>query len=109
MKPVLFAAGLLAAWATAAHAAPADDAMVRQIERGLTPAVQIEGRAYPPRSITELMAEQHVPAVSIAFIDHGGIAWTRAYGWADVAAHRQATPGTLFQAGSISKPVAATA
>jgi CubicO group peptidase (beta-lactamase class C family) len=108
MKPVLFAAGMALAIVSAAQAAPADDARIRQIEQGLTPPVQVEGRAYPAKTIVELMAEQHVPAVSIAFVDHGKIAWTRAYGMADVAEGRKATPQTLFQAGSISKPVAAT-
>ncbi|MDQ6780324.1 MAG: serine hydrolase [Candidatus Eremiobacteraeota bacterium] len=40
----------------------------------------------------------HVPAVSIAFFDASGLRWARAYG---------ASTGTLFQAGSISKPVSA--
>jgi CubicO group peptidase (beta-lactamase class C family) len=108
MKPVLFAAGLLLALGSTAQAAPTDDAAVDRITQGLTPPVQVEGRVYPPKSLTELMAERRVPAVSIAFVDHGQIAWTRAYGLADVAGGRKATPDTLFQAGSISKPVAAT-
>ena len=108
MKPVLIAAGLLLAIGSAARAAPADDAKIRRIEQSLTPPVQVEGRAYPARTLAQVMAEHHVPAVSIAFIDDGKIAWTRAYGLADVAEGRKATPQTLFQAGSISKPVAAT-
>jgi CubicO group peptidase (beta-lactamase class C family) len=50
-----------------------------------------------------------VPGVSIAVIDHGRIAWTRAYGVADADSGRPVTPATLFQAASISKPVAAVA
>src|SRR3569623_3115131 len=109
MKPVLFAAGLLLASGSAALAEAADDATIAKIEGALTPQVEVEGRTYKPQTIAELMASTHVPAGSIAFIDHGRVAWTRAYGLADVAAGRKATPDTLFQAGSISKPVAATA
>lgn len=47
------------------------------------------------------MRELHVPAVSVAVIENGKIAWARAWG--------EANPETLFQAASISKPVAATA
>jgi CubicO group peptidase (beta-lactamase class C family) len=109
MKAAVFAAGLVLTLVSAARAAPADEAKIAGIERSLTPQVQVEGRTYRPQTITGLMAAAHVPAVSIAFVDHGRIAWTRAYGLADVAAGRRATPRTLFQAGSISKPVAATA
>ena len=47
------------------------------------------------------MAELKVPGVSIAVINGGKLEWARAYG--------TATPETLFQAASISKPVAAMA
>jgi CubicO group peptidase (beta-lactamase class C family) len=47
--------------------------------------------------------------VSIAVIDGGAVAWARAYGTADLASGRAATTATLFQAASMSKPVASTA
>jgi CubicO group peptidase (beta-lactamase class C family) len=55
------------------------------------------------------MAHFNVPAVSIAVIVDGKVAWAKAWGMADVATQRSATAATLFQAASISKPVAATA
>lgn len=94
---------------TAFAESAADLAHIRQIEAALTAPVQIEGRPAPAQTLAELMAAKQVPAVSIAFIDDGKIAWTRSYGMADIAAGRATTPRTLFQAGSISKPVAATA
>ena len=50
-----------------------------------------------------------VPGVSIAFIDAGRIAWTRTYGLADPAIGGSVSIDALFQAASISKPVAAMA
>ncbi len=53
-------------------------------------------------------AVQH-RAVSVAVIDGGRVVWARAYGLADIASGRAATPATLFQAASMSKAVASTA
>ena len=57
--------------------------------------------------LEDRMRYYHVPGVSIAFFDHGKVIWTRGYGVADVRTGRPITPETLFQAGSISKPIAA--
>jgi CubicO group peptidase (beta-lactamase class C family) len=55
------------------------------------------------------MEHHNVPGISIAVINDGKIEWARGYGLADVAEGRPVTTTTLFQAASISKPVAATA
>ena len=106
-----FAAIIAASVATAASAA--DPAPVGQrIEAALAalrPTVQVSGRAYAARSLAEVMREHRVPAVSIAVIEDGRIAWSGAFGAAEVESARPATTDTLFQAASISKPVAATA
>jgi CubicO group peptidase (beta-lactamase class C family) len=47
-----------------------------------------------------------VPAVSVAVIYDGRVEWAKAYGVADVESGRAATTATLFQAASMSKPVA---
>jgi CubicO group peptidase (beta-lactamase class C family) len=88
---------------------PALAARISRIESGLLPAVIIKGQPPQPMTIANRMAHHKVPGVSVAFFDHGQILWTRAYGLADVAAKRPVTPDTLFQAASISKPVAALA
>jgi len=102
------AAGALATSSTASEPASADR-RIEAVLSSLQPAVQVAGRAYPDRPIAELMVEHHVPAVSIAVIEDGRVIWSGAFGTADVATARPATTDTLFQAASISKPVAATA
>lgn len=102
--------------ATAAAQKPANgpnsaeqDARIARIENGLLPAVVIKGQDAPTMSVADRMKHYHVPGVSVAFLDHGQITWTRTYGFADVAAKTPVTPETLFQAASISKPVSALA
>jgi CubicO group peptidase (beta-lactamase class C family) len=97
--------------ATTQQSQPTPDlsARISRIENGLLPAVIIKGQPPKPMTISGRMAFHKVPGVSVAFFDHGQIAWTRAYGLADVASKKPVTPDTLFQAASISKPVTALA
>jgi CubicO group peptidase (beta-lactamase class C family) len=97
---------LCAAWSASASAAPLHASLAR-IETGLLPGATIVGEPTRQMRLAERMAHHKVPAISIALIEGGRIAWTRAYGSA--AAGVPATPSTLFQAASISKPVAAAA
>lgn len=60
-------------------------------------------------TIDELMKRFNVPGVSVAVIDNFEIHWAKAYGLADVETEAPANTETLFQAASISKPVAAMA
>jgi CubicO group peptidase (beta-lactamase class C family) len=60
-------------------------------------------------TITELMARFNVPGVSVAVIRDFQIHWAKGYGIADVATGASVDTGTMFQAASISKPVAAMA
>lgn len=57
------------------------------------------------RPLAEEMARLHVPAVSMAVIDGGRVAWTKAWGFARTAESdsRNADPRSLFQAASVSK------
>jgi len=82
---------------------------IDRIEHRLMPAILIQGEEVPAHPLSDRMAVFNVPAISIAVIKNGRIEWARAYGWADVEERRPATTNTLFQAASISKPVAATA
>ena len=59
--------------------------------------------------ITSQIAMRHVAGLSIAIIDGGRIVDVRSYGVTDSAGGPRIDSTTLFQAGSVSKPVAALA
>jgi CubicO group peptidase (beta-lactamase class C family) len=60
-----------------------------------------------PTELTAAMERFGVPAVSVAVVADGKVAGARAWGARDSQSGDAATRETLFQAGSISKPVAA--
>jgi CubicO group peptidase (beta-lactamase class C family) len=60
-------------------------------------------------TIEALMARFHVPGVSVAVIRDFEIHWAKGYGVADVETGAPVDTETMFQAASISKPVAAMA
>jgi CubicO group peptidase (beta-lactamase class C family) len=84
-------------------------AATRRLADSLLPRILIAGEPPPARRLTDRLAYHNVPAVSVAVINGHEIEWAGAWGMADVATERPATAATLFQAASISKPVAATA
>jgi len=71
----------------------------------LLPAVPLQGEV--GWSLAERMRHHRVEAVSVALVRDTRVVWEAAAGLADREEGRRATPETLFQAGSISKPVAA--
>lgn len=81
---------------------------IKDVEGGLLPSVVIKGDPHPGHTLSERMAALHVNGVSIAVIHHGVIEWAQGFGVMS-AGGPQVTMETLFQAGSISKPVAAMA
>ena len=80
---------------------------INNIENGLINPVFIQGDI--PFNIEDRMKHYGVPGVSIAIINNFQIAWTKSYGIMDSSSMDLITNETLFQAGSISKPVAAYA
>ena len=68
-----------------------------------------ENRPYAEIPLGELMEQFGVPGVSVAVIWDFEIHWAKGYGTADVETGAAVDTKTLFQAASISKPVAAMA
>jgi CubicO group peptidase (beta-lactamase class C family) len=68
-----------------------------------------QGQPEPPLEMTlqQLMKTFKVPGLSLAVIDDYKIAWAKGYGVIGPGSSEPVTTRTLFQAGSISKPVAA--
>jgi CubicO group peptidase (beta-lactamase class C family) len=55
------------------------------------------------------MQRNNVPAVSLAIVRHGQIAYLKAYGFAESSSDRAATVSTRFAIGSVSKEFTAAA
>ena len=84
------------------------DKRIAQVESCLQPPIVIAGEPKTCATLSQKMVELHVPGVSIAVVHNGAVEWVKGYGVKDLAGHT-VTPETLFQAGSISKPLAAMA
>lgn len=82
---------------------------VKAIEEGLLGPIQIEGETAQTYNIYDRMKHYNVPGISIAVVKDGKIAWAKGYGMANTESGTSVDENTLFQAGSISKPLAALA
>lgn len=111
--PVL-ALGVLLVCAASTGCTPGEvdlEARIQRIESGLLPGpgIVIQGRPWPQASLFERMQAYRVPGISIAVIRDFEIEWAKGYGLQSAESEEPVTPQTLFQAASISKPVAAAA
>jgi len=84
------------------------EAQIQDITNDIAPAVVAKGAASSHVTLAARMAALHVPGVSIAVIRDGKIAWARGFGVTKLGG-APVTENTVFQAGSISKPVTAMA
>jgi CubicO group peptidase (beta-lactamase class C family) len=82
---------------------------LERVVNGLLPSGAFTGRFGPKATLKERMAYYHTPGVSIAVINDGRIEWTRAFGVREQGEPAPVTERTLFQAGSVSKPIFAMA
>ncbi len=107
MKNNLFVLLLIIILQSCSEAPTIDSAIekIKKVETNLTTPVYIEGDS--TWTIEGRMEHYGVPGVSIAVINNGKIEWTKTYGVMDKESRSPVTRETLFQAGSISKPVTA--
>jgi hypothetical protein len=80
---------------------------IQRVENGTISMVVDQDQ--PPLQLTlqKLMELYRVPGISVAVIDNFEIAWAKGYGVTELGTSNPVTTHTLFQSGSVSKPVAA--
>jgi CubicO group peptidase (beta-lactamase class C family) len=84
-------------------------ARIQRVENGLipNPGIVIKGQPSGKAGLVERMKVYRVPGLSIAVINGYDLEWEEGYGVRESGGTSPVTPETLFQAASISKPVAA--
>jgi CubicO group peptidase (beta-lactamase class C family) len=83
-------------------------ARIQRVENGIPPIPLSDAEPPTPLNVEKLMQLYKCPGLSVAVIDNFQIAWAKGYGVTEAGSNTPVTIHTLFQAGSISKPVAAT-
>src|SRR5579864_5218810 len=81
---------------------------IQHVTSGLIDGVVPKGEEHSTHNLADRMKELNVPGVSIAVISNGRIEWARGFGVRSIDGP-PVNPETMFQAGSISKPLAAMA
>ena len=106
---VYFASQLLVAQAASSpHSLSASQQHIAKVLSCLPGAVVVKDDPQPCPNLSERMAQFHIPGVSIAVIHNGSIEWAQGFGVKQLGG-APVDAATLFQAGSISKPLAAMA
>ncbi len=106
---LVFISSIAILWSCSPKETDKDIALIEKTENNLLPAVIIEGDTLETYNINERMEHYNIPGVSIAFINDGKIKWAKGYGYLSADSTHPVNENTLFQAASISKPVAAIA
>jgi CubicO group peptidase (beta-lactamase class C family) len=81
---------------------------IQHVTAGLIDGVVPRGEEHPAHTLVDRMKELNVPGVSVAVIHNGRIEWARGFGERSIGG-LPVNAETMFQAGSISKPLAAMA
>ena len=82
---------------------------INTIENGLLKSIHVKGDSITRFNIYDRMKHYKVPGVSIAVVENGKLKWSKGYGYANTNTESRVDTNTIFQAGSISKPLAALA
>lgn len=81
---------------------------IQHVTSGLVGGIVLKGDEHAKHTLADRMKELNVPGVSIAVIHNGKIEWARGFGVRSIGGP-PVNAETMFQAGSISKPVASMA
>lgn len=84
-----------------------DSGHIQRIEANVVEMSMGENQLPLQLGLQKTMELYKVPGLSVAVIDHFQILWAKGYGVIEAGSSKPVTRKTLFQAGSISKPVAA--
>jgi CubicO group peptidase (beta-lactamase class C family) len=87
---------------------PQIELRIQHVASGLIGGVVIKGDEHATHTLADRMKEFNVPGLSIAVIHEGKIEWARGFGVRSLGGP-PVIADTMFQAGSISKPLAAMA
>ena len=85
-----------------------DSIHAQNIETNLIPMYSVAGKV-KRMTIPEMMKQDKIPGMSIAFVDNGEIAWTKHYGYANLEDSIPISSETVFTGASLSKPITAIA
>src|SRR5664280_970204 len=94
--------------AVAQKSSPSTDQRIERVEANLVSIPMSGGQPPLQFNLQQLMNALNVPGLTVTVIADFKPAWTKTYGVTEAGISTPVTPQTLFQAGSISKPVAAT-
>ncbi len=83
-------------------------APIAWIKNNLTALYSLDGHV-PRKSIAQLMLEDDIPGLSIAFVDSNKIAWAASFGFKNLSTSEEVSEQTVFTGASLSKPLAAIA
>ncbi len=87
---------------------PSQAARIQRVENGLAPVV-LRGEAPISMTLQQWMDFFKIPGLSVVVFDNYKIVWKKSYGVKEAGGHAPVTLDTIFQAGSISKPLTAMA
>jgi len=85
------------------------DQRIGRIERGLVVPSAPGSQESRPATLAERMEFYKVPGLSIAVINNYQVDWARAHGVLEAGGTEPVTTRTLFQGGSLGKPIVALA
>ena len=80
--------------------------IIGRIENNIIPIGSSGADSGKPQSLAARMQRFKVPGVSISVFDHGQIVWAKGYGFRDKTTSLKVDTASMFQAASISKPLA---